>query len=108
MRDLASHVRSFFTEIKGKARFDSVQWPTDGDGARWLRGSGRVYLQGVGQVKVHLHRQVRGRVKTIQIKRAGRRWMRVLSCDEVPTNPLPATGRPGRYRRRSGDLRDAF
>jgi putative transposase len=32
-------------------------------------------------------------VKTIQIKRAGRRWMLVLSCDDVPANPLPATGR---------------
>ena len=31
-----------------------------------------------------------GRVKTIQIE--GRRWMLVLSCDEVPTNALPATG----------------
>ena len=55
--------------------------------------SERVYLQGVGQVKVHLHRQLVGRVKTIQIKRDGRRWMLVLSCDDVPTNPLPATGR---------------
>jgi putative transposase len=51
-----------------------------------------VYLQGI-QVKVHLHRQVVGRVKTIQIKRQGRRWLLVLSCDDVPTNPLPATGR---------------
>jgi putative transposase len=50
-------------------------------------------LQGVGQVKVHLHRQVAGRVKTIQIKRAGRRWMLVLSCDDVATNQLPVTGR---------------
>ena len=32
-------------------------------------------------------------MKTIQIKRAGRRWMLVLSCDEVPANPLPVTGR---------------
>ena len=53
----------------------------------------RVYLQGVGQVKVDVHREVQGRVKTIQIKRQGRRWMLVLSCDDVPTNPLPATGR---------------
>ena len=37
--------------------------------------------------------QVRGRVKTIQIKRQGRHWMLVLSCDDVPANPLPATGR---------------
>ena len=70
-----------------------MEWPKDGDGARWLPEQRRVYLQGIGQVKVHLHRQVPGRVKTIQIKRQGRRWMLVLSCDDVPTNPLPATGR---------------
>ncbi len=40
-----------------------------------------------------MRREVQGRVKTIQIKRQGRRWMLVLSCDDVPTNPLPATGR---------------
>jgi putative transposase len=32
-------------------------------------------------------------VKTIQIKRMGRRWMLVLSCDDVPARPLRATGR---------------
>jgi putative transposase len=82
-----------YPRFKGAARFDSVQWPKDGDGARWLPGQRRVYLQGVGQVKVHMHRPVRGRVKTIQVKRQGRRWMLVLSCDDVATNPLPATGR---------------
>jgi putative transposase len=82
-----------YPRFKGAARYDSVQWPKDGDGARWLPQRRRVYLQGVGQVKVHLHRKVQGRVKTIQIKRAGRRWMLVLSCDDVPTSPLPATGR---------------
>ncbi|WP_239656280.1 RNA-guided endonuclease InsQ/TnpB family protein [Mycobacterium riyadhense] len=50
-------------------------------------------MQGIGQVKVELHRQVAGRVKTIQIKRQGRRWMLVLSCDDVLTNPVPVTGR---------------
>ncbi len=78
--------------FKGRARFDSVEWPKDGDGARWLPDQRRVYLQGIGQVKVHVHRQVEGRVKTIQVKRQGRRWMLVLSCDDVPTKPLPATG----------------
>ena len=82
-----------YPRFKGKARFDSVEWPKDGDGARWLPEQQRVYLQGIGQVKVALHRRVQGRVKTIQIKRQGRRWMLVLSCDDVPTNPLPPTGR---------------
>lgn len=82
-----------YPRFKGKARFDSVQWPKDGDGARWLPEQRRVYLQGIGQVKVYLHREVAGRVKTIQIKRQGRRWMLVLSCDDVPTNPLLVTDR---------------
>ncbi len=82
-----------YPRFKGVARFDSVEWPKDGDGARWLPERRRVYLQGIGQVKVHLHRQVEGRVKTIQVKRRGRRWVLVLSCDDVPTIPLPATGR---------------
>lgn len=82
-----------YPRFKGKARFHSVEWPKDGDGARWLPDQKRVYLQGIGQVKVHLHRRVEGRVKTIQVKRQGRRWMLVLSCDDVPTNPLPQTGK---------------
>ena len=86
-------VKPGYPRFKGAGRFDSVEWPKDGDGARWLPETNRVYLQGIGQVKVDLHRQVAGRVKTIQIKRQGRRWVVVLSCDDVPTNPLPATGR---------------
>ncbi len=86
-------VKPGYPRFKGKARFDSVEWPKDGDGARWLPEAKRVYLQGVGQVKVDPHRRVEGRVKTIQIKRQGRRWMLVLSCDDVPTNLLPASGR---------------
>ena len=86
-------VRPGFPRFKGKGRFDSMEWPKDGEGARWRPEQRQVYLQGIGQVKVHVHRQVMGRVKTIQVKRQGRRWILVLSCDDVPTAPLPATGR---------------
>ena len=86
-------VKPGYPRFKGEARFDSVEWPKDGDGARWLPEHRRVYLRGIGQVKVQVHRRVVGRVKTIQVKRQGRRWMLVLSCDDVPTNPLPASGR---------------
>ncbi|MGB8208646.1 MAG: transposase [Mycobacterium sp.] len=86
-------VKPGYPRFKGAGRFDGVEWPRDGDGARWLPKQRRVYLQGIGQVKVDLHREVAGRVKTIQIKRQGRRWILVLSCDDVPANPLPVTGR---------------
>ena len=85
--------RPGYPRFKGRGRFDSVEWPKDGDGARWHPEPKRVYLQGIGPVKVTAHREVLGRIKTIQVRREGRRWMLILSCDEVPKNPLPATGR---------------
>jgi putative transposase len=82
-----------YPRFKGCGWFDTVIWPSDGDGCRWLPDDRRVYLQGVGQVRVHQHRRVRVAAKTISVKREGRRWYAVLSCDEVPAEPLPATGR---------------
>jgi putative transposase len=52
----------------------------------------RVYLRGVGHVKVRVHRPVRGGVKTISLKREGRRWYVVLSCDDVSAEPMEPTG----------------
>jgi putative transposase len=82
-----------YPRFKALDRWDSVEWPADGDGCRWKPEVARVYLQGVGHVKVHAHRPVRGRVKTISLKREGRRWYVVLSCDDVPACPMSATGR---------------
>jgi putative transposase len=80
-----------YPRFKSAHRFCSVEWPKDGDGCRWQPDTHRVYLQGIGQVKVTVHRHVQGRVKTIQVCRDGRRWMLILSCDEVPTRPLEPT-----------------
>ena len=82
-----------YPRFKALDRWDSVEWPGDGDGCRWKPEMARVYLQGVGHVKVHVHRPVRGRVKTISLKREGRRWYVVLSCDDVPAAPLAHAGR---------------
>ncbi len=85
-----------YPRFKGRGWFDTVTWPSDRDGCRWNsqpRGQAtRVYLQGIGHVRVHQHRPVAGTVKTISAKREGRRWYLVLSCDGVPAEPLPSTG----------------
>jgi putative transposase len=52
----------------------------------------RVRLHGVGHVRVHQHRPVKGRVTTISVQREGRRCSVVLAGDEVPAEPLAATG----------------
>jgi putative transposase len=84
-----------YPRFKGVGHFDTVEFPKDGEGCRWdstpHETQTRVRLQGVGHVRVHQHRPVKGRVKTISIKREGRRWYVVLACDEVPAEPLPAT-----------------
>ncbi|MEV6332035.1 transposase [Streptomyces sp. NPDC051909] len=85
-----------YPRFKGVGHFDTVVFPKDGDGCRWAStphdARTRVRLQGVGHVRVHQHRPVRGQVKTISVKREGRRWYVVLACDEVPADPLPPTG----------------
>jgi putative transposase len=80
-----------YPRFKAAHRFDSVEWPKEGDGCRWRPDTRRVYLQGIGHVKATVPRQVEGRVKTIQVRRQGRRWMLILSCDNVPIRPLEPT-----------------
>jgi putative transposase len=95
-RRLKAGQKPGYPRFKGRGWFDTVEWPKDGDGCCWncAAGSGqaRVRLQGIGQVKVRQHRPVAGTVKTVSVKREGRRWYVVLSCDGVPAEPFPATG----------------
>ncbi len=51
-RRVASGETPGYPRFKAADRFDSVEWPADGDGCRWKPEGGRVYLQGAGDVKV--------------------------------------------------------
>jgi putative transposase len=81
-----------YPRFKPAHRWDSVEWPKDGDGCRFKPDQRQVYLQGIGTIRVSMHRPIEGAVKTVAVRREGRRWFLVLSCDDVPTHPLPATG----------------
>jgi putative transposase len=84
-----------YPRFKGRGWWDSVEWAA-GNGARWDSVPHptvtRVYLQGVGHVRVHQHRAVRGRVKTITARREDGRWYVILSCDDVPAESLEPAG----------------
>jgi putative transposase len=84
-----------YPRFKGRGWWDSVEWP-EKNGARWDSvpdtEATHVYLKGIGHTRVHQHRQVRGIVKTITAKREGERWYVILSCDDVPAEPLEPTG----------------
>lgn len=85
-----------YPRLRSGRRFDTVDFPKDGDGCRWDSTPHdpitRVRLQGVGHVKVHQHRAVIGKVKTISVKREGRRWYVILTAEQSALKPLPATG----------------
>ena len=107
LRRLDRAFQAFFRRVKdgekpgcprfrGRGWFDSIEWEEHGHGCKWDSVPHptvtRVRLQGIGNVRVHQHRAVKGRVKTITAKREGDRWYVILSCDDVPAEPLAATG----------------
>ena len=85
-----------YPRFRGVNWFDTVDFPKDGDGCRWDATPHdpvtRVRFQGVGHVKVNQHRPVAGRVKTVSVKREGKRWYVVLTAEQAQPEPLPTTG----------------
>jgi putative transposase len=84
-----------FPRFKPYQRFDQVLFVA-GDGAKWQPAdAGRwahATFQAVGRVKLRQHRPVVGRVKTLQLKREGRRWYVIVVTEAEPV-PLPSTSR---------------
>jgi putative transposase len=75
-----------YPRFKSRRRFDSYTFPSYGDGCT-LTGS-RLYLQGIGHVKVKLHRPVKGGIKTVTVKREAGKWFVCFSVAYV-AQPLP-------------------
>jgi putative transposase len=78
-----------YPRLKTYLRFNSVTFPSYGDGCKLT--DNRLYIQGVGTLKVKLHRPLGDMIKTVTVKRAGQRWYVVVTCD-VAVAPLPSTG----------------
>ncbi|MCJ0874530.1 transposase [Streptomyces sp. AP-93] len=85
-----------YPRFRGVNWFDTVEFPKDGDGCRWDATPHdpvtRVRFQGVGHVKVNQHRPVVGKVKTVSVKREGKRWYVILTAEQAALEPLSATG----------------
>lgn len=75
-----------FPRFKPHQRFDSITFPSYGDGVRLLP-LGKLRVQGVGVLKVKLHRPVDGKIKTVTIKREAGKWYVCFSV-EVEAQPL--------------------
>jgi putative transposase len=76
-----------FPRFRPRSRYDSLTFPSYGDGCRLL-DTGKLNLQGVGQVKLKLHRAIEGRIKTVTVKREAGKWYACFSV-ECQAKPLP-------------------
>ena len=75
-----------FPRYKGRNQFDSFTYPQTGFS---LTHDNRITLSKIGSIKVKLHREIKGTIKTCTIKREGDAWYVVFAC-EAESEPLEA------------------
>jgi putative transposase len=108
-KDIASHVlqdvimrldkamQNFFRRVKqgekpgyprfqGRNRYDSFCYP---DGAGWKLDGGKLHLSKIGTIKVKVHREVQGKIKTATMKQESGHWYVIFSCDLPEAETLP-------------------
>jgi putative transposase len=73
-----------YPRFKGRNQFDSFMFPQSGFS---LTHDNRICLSKVGAIKVKMHREIKGTIKTCTIKREGDSWFVVFAC-EVESFPL--------------------
>jgi putative transposase len=74
--------------FKARDQFDSVEFPSYGDGIKLL--DSKLRIQHIGTIKVKLHRPVEGRIKTVSFKREADKWYAVFSCEVAPAKIQPS------------------
>jgi transposase len=81
-----------YPRFKGRGWWDSIEWPAEKGGARWDSVPHpkvtRVFLTGIGHVRVHQHRALKGHVKTITAK---------LKITNMTRRPKPRRDGNGAY-----------
>jgi putative transposase len=80
--------KSGYPRFRAASRYDSITFPSYGDGCRLLN-NGKLRVQGVGQIKLKLHRPIEGNIKTVMVKREAGKWYAVFSveCEAKPLEP---------------------
>ncbi len=61
------------------------------DQSGWKLTGNRLSITGIGTIKVKVHRDVQGPIKTCTVKREGEHWYLVLACDVQSQPRLPST-----------------
>jgi putative transposase len=91
-RRLKAGKKAGYPRFRSRFRYDSLTYPSWGNGCA-VHASGRLYLQGVGDLKVKWHRPLPGdaTIKTTTAKREAGRWYVCFSVEMTESELLPAS-----------------
>jgi putative transposase len=89
LRRLDKAFQNFFRRVKsgetpgyprfqGRSRYDSFTYP---DSAGWKLEGNRLHLSKIGTIKVVLHREMQGTIKTVTMKQEVDQWYVCFSCE---------------------------
>jgi putative transposase len=73
-----------FPRFRSQSRYGSFTYPQAG-----FQLNGRLSLSKIGEIKIKLHRPIKGQIKTLTIRRENGTWYACFSC-VVEAEPLPA------------------
>jgi len=90
-RRIASGGKPGYPRFRGRGRYNTVEFPSYGDGCK-LKES-RIYFQHIGAVKVKMHRPIEGAIKTVSFTESAGHWFVVFSC-ALPDVPIPPSANP--------------
>jgi putative transposase len=90
-RRIAAGETPGFPRFQGRNRYHSFTYKEYGNGARL--DNGYLVLSKIGRLVVRWSRPLEGTPKTVTISKEADGWYVSFSCAEVPTRPLPRTGR---------------
>jgi putative transposase len=83
--------RAGFPRFQGRTRWHSFTYNEYGNGAQLANGS--LVLRKIGRLAVRWSHPVEGTIKTVTVSKEADGWYVCCSCADVPTQPLPLTGR---------------
>jgi transposase len=90
-RRVANGEKPGFPRFHGRERYHSFTYKEYGNGA--CLDNGYLVLSKIGRLAVRWSRPMEGTIKTVTISQEADGWYVSFSCAEVPTEPLPETGR---------------
>ena len=80
--------RAGYPRFKAEGRYDSITYPQE---PGFQLGDGKLKLSKIGHVKIKMHRDIIGQVKTCTIRRDGNHWYACFSAEYEPEKrPVPA------------------